>query len=200
MKSCILFLFTLVIIWFITPIENFVSYVDQKFTLDYNDSGYKIDYKDTKKLSDEESYDYMAIHSLDPNRQKYLRFLGRLNDKFKESMPITGSFRGTCDDNLNERIKKKVVSDVFFEFDQQVSNTRPKYKREVSKKDKSKTLDCVGISSELCETTNPYFYLIDSPYFPPPWTLDTYKDIDYPKNTNLTCFNKNFDCCKSSLD
>jgi hypothetical protein len=181
-------------------VEHFLPYSDPKFTFDYNDPGYKTDYVGDVKLEDQDLKDWRMIKPTDPKRQKYLQFLSRLNDKFKESMPKTGVFRGTCDDTINEKIKQQVISDSFQELDKEISPDRRPYKREVSKKDKTKTLDCVGMSNELCETTNPYFYLIDSPYFPPPWILPTYKDIDYPKNTNLTCFNKNFSCCKSSLN
>ena len=177
--------------------EHFVTYIDPKFTLDYDDPGYNITHK---TLKDPYQNEPRIISPVDPRRQKYLQFLSTLNDKFKESMPKTGAYRGTCDDNLNEMIKNQVISDSFHELDKQESPDRRPYKREVSRTDKNNTLDCVGMSNELCETTNPYFYLIDSKSFPPPWTLTSYKDVDYPKHTNLTCFNKNFSCCKGSLN
>ena len=56
--------------------------------------------------------------------------------------------------------------------------------------------DCVNKANNLCEITNPYFYLSESQTFPAKW-IGPYKDTQLPKGTNLTCFNKIYDCCKS---
>ena len=66
-------------------------------------------------------------------------------------------------------------------------------------KDKQKSIDCVAVASDICEFTNPYFYLSQSLYFPPPWTVNSFKNIEYQKNVDLSCFNKNYDCCRASL-
>jgi hypothetical protein len=113
-------------------------------------------------------------------------------------MPKTGPFRGSCDDNLNQKIQKQVLGDIFDTMDKTTKDI-PHYKKEHSRTDPKRSYDCVGMASHVCETTNPYFYLSESKHFPPPWTVATYKSLDYPTNTNLNCFNKNFDCCKASL-
>jgi hypothetical protein len=178
-------------------VEKFVNTNDPKFTLDYNDDGYDLKYTGKKTLNDE-IVSKLVVSGLDPNKQKYLQFLGNINDKFKEYMPKTGTFRGSCDDKVNETIQKRVLAEVFEKQDS--DKGKGLYKREKSKIDPSKSYDCVGISSNLCETPNPYFYLSESTHFPPPWTIATYKNVDYPKVTNLKCFNKNLDCCRSSLN
>lgn len=184
--------------------ESFVNTNDPKFTLDYHDSGYDLQYTGKKILNDENVPVYLVVSGLDPNKQKYLQFLGNINDKFKSAMPKTGAFRGSCDDKINEQIQKGILEDVFnkqdIEFGKKQTDKPIVYKKEKSKKNPIKSYDCVGVSNDLCETTNPYFYLSDSSHFPPPWTVSTYKNMDYPKNTNLNCFNKTFDCCKSSLN
>lgn len=176
--------------------EKFVNTNDPKFTLDYNDDGYDLKYTGKKRLNDEK-VSKLVVSGLDPNKQKYLQFLGNINDKFKEYMPKTGTFRGSCDDKVNEAIQKRVLDEVFEKQD--ADKNKGLYKREKSKTDPSKSYDCVGISTNLCEAPNPYSYLSESSHFPPPWTIATYKNIDYPKVTNLKCFNKNLDCCRSSL-
>jgi len=178
-------------------VEKFVNAKDPKFTLDYNDNGYNLKYTGNKRLNDED-VSKLVVSGLDPNKQKYLQFLGNINDKFKEYMPKTGTFRGSCDDKVNQSIQKRVLAEVFEKQDS--DKGKGSYKREKSKIDPSKSYDCVGISSNLCESPNPYFYLSESTHFPPPWTIATYKNVDYPKVTNLKCFNKNLDCCRSSLN
>lgn len=179
-------------------VEKFVNANDPKFTLDYNDDGYNLKYTGKKTLDDKRIPEYMVVSGLDPNKQKYLQFLGNINDKFKEYMPKTGTFRGSCDDKVNEAVQKRVLAEVFEK--QNDDKSKGFYKREQSKTDPSKSYDCVGISTNLCEAPNPYFYLSESTHFPPPWTIATYKNIEYPKVTNLKCFNKNLDCCRSSLN
>lgn len=179
-------------------VEKFISTIDPKFALDYNDSGYDLAYKGDTDLNDEKVPEYISVTGLDKNKQKYLQFLGDTNDKFKEYMPKTGTFRGSCDDKINEKIQKRILSEVFEKGGADKSTTL--YKTEHSRVDPNKSYDCVGISNNLCESVNPFFYLSDSTHFPPPWTVSTYKDIDYPKNTNLNCFSKTFDCCRSSLN
>ena len=179
-------------------VEKFVNANDPKFTLDYNDDGYNLKYTGKKTLNDKKVPEYIVVSGLDPNKQKYLQFLGNINDKFKEYMPKTGTFRGSCDDKVNEAIQKRVLSEVFEK--QNNDKTKGFYKKEHSKTDPSKSYDCVGISTNLCEAPNPYFYLSESTHFPPPWTIATYKNVEYPKVTNLKCFNKNLDCCRSSLN
>jgi hypothetical protein len=196
--------------------EKFVNVYDPKFTLNYDDSGYDLNYNGGKIF--ETVPKYLEVSGLDPNKQKYLQFLANINDKFKEYMPKTGSFRGSCDDKVNERIQKLVLEENFAKRETEYKKQTDKkqtdkkqtdkkqtdrpyvYKREQSRTKPAISYNCVGISNDLCETTDPYFYLLDSSYFPPPWTVASYKNIDYPKNTNLSCFNKTFDCCKSSLN
>lgn len=200
MYKLLVIVIVLYIIFFIShseKVERFVNANDPKFTLDYDDEGYKLEYIGKKKLNDE-TVSKLVVSGLDPNKQKYLQFLGNINDKFKEYMPKTGTFRGSCDDKVNEAIQKRVLGEIFEK--QQSDKNKPLYKREKSKLDPNKSYDCVGISTNICEAPNPYFYLSESTHFPPPWTVATYKDVEYPKVTNLNCFNKNFDCCRSSLN
>lgn len=179
-------------------VEKFVNANNPQFTLDYNDDGYNLKYTGKKTLDDTRVPEYIAVSGLDPNKQKYLQFLGNINDKFKEYMPKTGTFRGSCDDKVNEAVQKRILAEVFEKQD--TDKSKGLYKREHSKTNPSKSYDCVGISTNICETPNPYFYLSESTHFPPPWIIATYKNVEYPKVTNLKCFNKNLDCCRSSLN
>jgi hypothetical protein len=194
----ILLIILLVIFCIIKSKEHFVQEPQINFTYDYNDIGYRLDYNQDLKLKQDPSTNTLVVSNIDPKRQRYLQFLSNINDKFKEAMPKTGPFRGSCDDNLNEQTQKRVLSQVFEKMNTE-NKDFPRYRTEHSKKDPKRGYDCVGMASHVCEMTNPYFYLSESNYFPPPWTVKTYKSIDYPTHTNLSCFNKNFDCCKSSL-
>lgn len=149
-------------------------------------------------------YDKYKIDKLDLKKQRFLMYLDNINNEYKERMPKTDSvFQGTCDDKLNEKIQKETLKSVYSKM--KPEEDYKKYKLESSSKDvnggvtQGNSLDCVGISSYLCEYTNPYLYLSESKYFPPQWLVKTYKDIPLPKNVDLNCYNKTNDCCKWSL-
>jgi hypothetical protein len=146
---------------------------------------------DIYKLDVEKTYVPENLKVSILKRQKHLDFLGNLKNRFDELAPKTGGFRGSCDDKINAQLQKKVLNDVFTNLKQE----KVHYKID----NKQKGIDCVGIASDICEFTNPYFYLSQSLYFPPPWTVNSFKNIEYPKNVNLSCFNKNYDCCRASL-
>jgi len=103
-------------------------------------------------------------------RQKHLDLLGNLKESY-----IKGFF--------DTQVEKKVLNNAFTNL----------------QKDKQKSIDCVAVASDICEFTNPYFYLSQSLYFPPPWTVNSFKNIEYQKNVDLSCFNKNYDCCIASF-
>jgi hypothetical protein len=147
------------------------------------------------KLDLEKTYvpENLKVSILKP--QKQLDFLKSVKIRFDELSPKTGAFRGSCNDKINAQLQKKVLNDVFTNLKQE----KVYYKTEFSKNNKQVGVDCVAVASDICEFTNPYFYLSQSLYFPPPWTVNSFKNIEYPKNINLSCFNKNYDCCKSSL-
>jgi hypothetical protein len=144
------------------------------------------------KLDLEKTYvpDHLKVSTL--KRQKHLNFLGTLKDRFDQLSPKTA---GSCDNKINAQLENKVLNDVFTNLKKEKLH----YKTEFSKNNKTNGIDCVAIASDICEFTNPYFYLSQSLNFPPPWTVNSFKDIEYPKNVNLSCFNKNYDCCRSSL-
>lgn len=181
--------FILICLLYFTQNKNTVT---ESF-INYNDPAYSLIVKD---YSPSDIPEHLKVSNL--KHQKYLSFLGNLKDRFDQLAPKTGPFRGSCDHKVNQDIQKKVLNDVFIDLENKQLSL-PKYKKEFSKNNKGQGIDCVGISSDICETTNPYFYLSESINFPPPWTVNSFKNIEYPKNVNLTCFNKNHDCCKEAL-
>ena len=153
-------------------------------------------YKEGFQNDKYDKYDKYKIEKLDLKKQRYLMYLDKLNDEYIEKMPKTDSvFKGTCDNKLNEKIQKEALKSVYSKID---DKDYKKYKLE-TEGTQGNTLDCVGISSYLCEYTNPYLYLSESKYFPPQWLVKTYKDISLPTNVDLNCYNKTNDCCKWSL-
>lgn len=179
MYSIIYFLMVLVcLLYFINvKTEMFKNY-------DYNDLNYKVSPLDLKK----EHVPYPLTHSALSvpdhlkvsilKRQKHLDLLGNIKDRLDQSY-----VKGSCDARDARVVENEVLNNVF--------------KNLQKEKDKTKAIDCVAMASDICEFTNPYFYLSQSLYFPPPWTVNSFKNIEYQKNVNLSCFNKNYDCCRS---
>lgn len=56
---------------------------------------------------------------------------------------------------------------------------------------------CIEDSIKICEFSNPYSYISNSKYFPAPWLIKSYKNIEYPKSININCFNTISNCCKN---
>lgn len=162
------------IIYFLMVLGCLLYFINVKTEMfknyDYNDLGYNISSLDLKK---EHVPDHLKVSIL--KRQKHLDLLGNIKDRLDQSY-----VKGSCDAR-----DAQVLNNVF--------------KNLQKEKDKTKAIDCVAMASDICEFTNPYFYLSQSLYFPPPWTVNSFKNIEYQKNVNLSCFNKNYDCCRSSL-
>lgn len=132
------------------------------------------------------------------NGQKYLTFLNDINESFKQKIKNTTELNAErCSGQgsnieLDENTQREILQPVYKKWAQKF----PKYFNKTSD-----ALDCVSISDNLCQFTDPNFYLSsDRVYAPPPWTIKSYKDIEYSKQTNLKCFNENLSCCKKSLD
>jgi hypothetical protein len=57
---------------------------------------------------------------------------------------------------------------------------------------------CVTKADLLCQRTNPYLYLNDATKFPPRW-IGPYKNTQLLKETNLSCWNDIYNCCKKNI-
>jgi hypothetical protein len=106
-------------------------------------------------------------------QQKFLTYLSSLNDIYKSKIKKL-SKKEICNDKINEKIQIDAVRQVF--------NT-PKNK-----------MECIIKASEVCEFTDPNLYLSETT-FPLGWI----KDVELPKNVDLSCFNQNYDCCYNTL-
>jgi len=136
-------------------------------------------------LNDYNIYKLDNFTSLKP--QRYLTFLSDVNDSLKSKMPKTGSFRGSCDDKVNERIQNEALQDAYTKLDGG-GVLKAQFSRD----------PCVIYASHLCEFTDPSLYLTESKTMAPRWLVNTYKDQALPTHVSLNCFNSNYDCCKRS--
>lgn len=123
--------------------------------------------------------------------QTYLTFLENVYTEFKDK---TKSI-----DKLTDQTENDILSPVYKKWDENTPN-KPAYKKDFNKKG-DVSIDCTALSNHLCQFTDPNFYIpSDRVYSPPPWLLKTYKNLEYPKQVNLKCFNQNSSCCKKSLN
>lgn len=116
-------------------------------------------------------------------KQRYLSFLDDLNVNYKNKLPQTGPYRGTCDDKLNQVLQNKSLQEV---FDNQINdnNLQDEFKRD----------PCIAVSSYLCQFTDPMMYLSES-RMPPRWAMRSLKDEPLPYHVDISCFNKTYNCC-----
>lgn len=122
--------------------------------------------------------------------QEYLSFLENVYSEFKKKTKTI--------DKLTDDIENDILSPIYKKWDENTPN-KTIYKKELNKKGEL-SIDCTALSNHLCQYTDPNFYISsDRVYAPPPWLIKSYKDLEYPKQTNLKCFNENFACCKKSL-
>lgn len=123
-------------------------------------------------------------------QQRYLTFLENMYSEFKNKTKNI--------DKLNDSIENSILFPVYKKWDENTPDKK-NYKKEINKKGDI-SIDCTALSNHLCEFTDPNFYIPSNRvYAPPPWLLKTYKDLEYPKQVNLKCFNQNSSCCKKSL-
>lgn len=182
MYTIIYFLLLLLVFYFINvKTEMFTNY-------DYNDEHISSTRFSPLDLKKQHVPDHLKVSGL--KRQKHLDLLGNIKDRLDQS-----SLKVPCDNKINAQVENQVLNDVFKNLQKEAVH----YKTEFSKNNKTKGIDCVAVASDICEFTNPYFYLSQSLYFPPPWSVNSFKNIEYQKNVNLSCFNKNYDCCRASL-
>ena len=166
------------------------------FTLYYNKEEFN---NDTLELDGKDielfKYDNYKIDKLDLKKQRFLMYLDKINNEYKKNIKMESDVRGTFDNKVAEKIQKRSLKSVY-----ELKQQDEEYKKYNKYKEASNGgVDCVGISSYLCEYTNPYLYLSESKYFPPQWVVKQYKDIDLPKTIDLNCYNKTNDCCRWSL-
>ena len=120
-----------------------------------------------------DNYHKYLINTSKLSQKKQLLFLDKINNLMKKSR--------------NEDLDKMQTFDLENSYNE-LKNSNDKFKKD----------SCVSISSELCEFTNPYFYLPETTNVPPPYLLKTFKDLTLPKDVDLNCFNTMFNCCKNS--
>lgn len=124
-------------------------------------------------------------------QQRYLTFLENMYSEFKNKTKNI--------DKLTDTIENEILFPVYKKWDENTPD-KPMYKKEFNKKG-DVSIDCTALSNHLCQFTDPNFYIpSDRVYAPPPWLLKSYKNLEYPKQTNLKCFNQNSSCCKKSLN
>lgn len=139
----------------------------------------------TNNLNITNQYDKFIDNS--PQKpQIYLDFLSDLNQNMKSKAPITGAFRGSCDDKVNQQFQNQALYESYSKLNK--DNLSEKFKRD----------PCIAYANYLCEFTDPALYLSENQYFPPRWLTKTYKDQRMPYYTNISCFNSNYNCCKQS--
>lgn len=129
------------------------------------------------------SYKKQSVEKLENlKEQRYLSFLGNVNENFKSKSPKTGPFRGSCDDKINTMIQLKALNE--------------EYSRILSKSAAHQD-PCVAVSQYLCEFTHPNMYLSET-QMAPKWLVKSLKNKPPPTHINLSCFATNYDCCKNA--
>lgn len=113
--------------------------------------------------------------------QRYLQFLDNVYDNYKSK----STKESTCNPQLNDMLENEVLKSSY-----------EKYK-DVPQVHKDK---CISIANHLCETTDPIMYTNENPYSAPRWLMNTYKNAEIPKMTNLNCFETNYRCCRKATD
>lgn len=152
---------------------------------------------ETERFTNDNQYDkYIIENDLEDGILR--EFLGELN-----SALISKTSNLKSDQCIeNNKIQTDSLSYAFYKIPLQ-SDTELKTKSILNSKDAQLIFetnskdDCVNKANNLCEVTNPYFYLSESTTFPAKW-IGPYKDIPLPKSTHLKCFKKMYDCCKAS--
>lgn len=163
-----------------------ITYEDQSEKVKYDtnkldlykehDTAYKLDtYKDNQ-------------NSLKLKPQKYLTFLSNANEGMKKRAPLTGSFRGSCNDKVNEQYQKESLRDAYGKIDES-GLLKDTFKRD----------PCVAYANDICEFIDPRLYLSENIYSPPHWLVKTYNTHSLPTHTDISCFNSNYTCCHSSF-
>ena len=74
-------------------------------------------------------------------------------------------------------------------------NFLKQYTKENISKDKIGIRQCIEKSSQICTFSIPYSFISNSNTFPAPWLINTYKNVDYPRQTNIPCVNFISNCC-----
>jgi hypothetical protein len=128
---------------------------------------------------------YLVDTNLKP--QRYLKFLGDVNDSFRSKMPKQGPFRGSCDDKLNDKIQRLALKEAYTKLDGG-GRLQAQFSRD----------PCVIYANYLCEFTDPGMYLVESKHMAPRWLVNTYNTQELPKQTSLSCFAVNYNCCKQA--
>ena len=124
-------------------------------------------------------------------------FLGDLNNELLKYYESNAS-NGICDNNVENISLHNAFNKISHQSDTEINTKNILNTKDPQIMFESNTNDyCINKASNLCETANPYFYLSESQNFPAKW-IGPYKDTPLPKSTNLTCFNKMYDCCKST--
>lgn len=137
-------------------------------------------------VQDELSHYRQLLIPTTTKKQRYMSFLDELNKNFKNKMPHTGIFRGTCDDKLNQALQNQSLNEVF-KNQIQVNKLQDDFKRD----------PCTAVSNYLCQFTDPMMYLSES-HMPPRWMMNSLKDEPLPSQVDTSCFNRTYNCCRKS--
>lgn len=158
------------------PVEKITSGNKELFLYNPHDAKFNLDtYKDN-------------FNSLKLKPQKYLTFLSNAHEGVKKRAPISKAFRGSCDDKVNESYQKESLKDAYTAIDE-TGKLKDTFKRD----------PCVAYANDICEFIDPMLYLSENIYSPPRWLVKTYDTHSLPSHTNISCFNSNYTCCKSSF-
>jgi hypothetical protein len=118
----------------------------------------------------------VANDEIKPGKQRYLTFLGDLLDTYNKKMLETP----VCNRRMLEKVRKDSLRTAY---------------------NASGVESCRKFAADVCEFTDPKMYIADNPRADNPravprWLSKTLLSMDPPTNTNLNCYNTNYNCCK----
>lgn len=121
----------------------------------------------SEHLRNTTDYKEFKIQELQPDKQRYLTFLGKLLDTYNDKIENTR----VCSKSALEKIKNDSLKKAYDQVDPEM---------------------CKKFAADICEFTDPNMFVADNTRaFPVNKILSTKP----PTNTNLNCFATNYDCC-----
>lgn len=137
----------------------------------------------------------------------HMNFLGDLNDSFKHHLDDAAKGKNyaikqkvLCDDHVKMDVQNKALDDAFSKVQsdgKQVFDSSIFYDSgSIDFTDNSKS-KCLYQAYSLSQFTNPLLYLSETK-FPARW-IGPYKNIPFPKHTNLKQWSDMYNCCKKNV-